>query len=36
VIVAFVAYLAVTRKDVQPDDAGPGRAAQPGRARHRR
>jgi uncharacterized membrane-anchored protein len=36
VIVAFVAYLAVTRKDVQPDDAGQGRAAQPGRARHRR
>ena len=36
VIVAFVAYLAVTRKDVEPDDAGQGRAAQPGRARHRR
>ena len=36
VIVGFVAYLAVTRKDVQPYDAGPGRAAQPGRARHRR
>ena len=42
VIVAFVAYLAVTRKDVEPDDAGQGRAAQagraaqPARARHRR
>jgi uncharacterized membrane-anchored protein len=36
VIVAFVAYMAVTRKDVEPDDAGRGRAAQPGRARHRR
>jgi uncharacterized membrane-anchored protein len=42
VIVAFVAYLAVTRKDVEPDDAGRGRVTGRGRApqaahaRHRR
>lgn len=42
VIVGFVAYLAVTRKDVEPDDgrrgrpAGRGRAPQAAHARHRR
>jgi uncharacterized membrane-anchored protein len=40
VIVGFVAYLAVTRKDVEPHDAGrgpgAGRAPQAAHARHRR
>jgi hypothetical protein len=34
VIVGFVAYLAVTRKDVDPDE--PGRVPHAARARHRR